>query len=284
MSCGIIVAIYNDCCVVGLWRFVLSAKSRKPLVSIVTPVHNGAAFVAETVRTVCEQTYSNWEWLIVDDKSDDDTLEVIRKVRADLKQKGLVSGDIRIIRLEKQSGAAKARNAGIKAAHGRFLAFLDADDLWERKKLATQVDFMLKKDCAFSFTGYEFADATGKPNGKVVRVPSEISYRQALRNTTIWTSTVMLDLDKLTIDDVLMPVIASEDTATWWNILKKVECAHGLDEVLSYYRRSGETLSSNKLVAISRIWNLYRKYEKLGLIQSSANFVGYAFNAVRRRV
>lgn len=250
-----------------------------PLVSIVTAVHNAESFFTETIRTVREQSYRNWEWIIVDDKSNDDTVTIINET---LKRTG--DKRIRLIKLDRNSGAAKARNAGIKAARGRFLAFLDADDLWEREKLARQVEFMREKDCAFSFTGYEFADAVGKPNGKVVRVPSEISYRQALRNTTIWTSTVMLDLDKLTIDDVLMPAVASEDTATWWNILKKVECAHGLDEVLSYYRRSGETLSSNKLVAISRIWNLYRKYEKLGLIQSSANFVGYAFNAVRRRV
>ena len=94
----------------------------------------------------------------------------------------------------------------------------------------------------------------------------------------------MFDMGKLTKEDVMMPEIASEDTATWWNILKRVDYAYGLDESLSYYRRSGETLSSNKLVAIRRIWNLYRKHEKLNIARSSVNFVGYAFNAVRRRV
>lgn len=254
-------------------------RSSMPLVSIVTPAHNVGEFFSETINTVCNQSYENWEWIIVDDGSEDNTSVIIKRA---IKEKR--EHDIRLIELKTCSGAANARNMGIKAVKGDYLCFLDADDLWKASKLEKQVKFMKNGSYAFSFTGYEFADAEGRPNGKKVSVPNKISYRQALRNTTIWTSTVMLDMKKLTKKDVLMPNIASEDTATWWNILHKVECAYGLNEVLSYYRRSSKTLSSNKLVAIRRIWNLYRKHERLGLVQSSVNFVGYAFNAVRRRV
>ena len=247
------------------------------LISIVTPVHNGERFINETIETVLNQTYGNWEWIIVDDGSEDGTVDMIEGAAE------WASSKIRLIRQE-NGGAAKARNVGIMEAKGEYLCFLDADDLWTRDKLEKQIKFMKDGGYSFSFTGYEFTDAEGRPNGKTVRVSSKISYKQALRNTTIWTSTVMFDMKKLSKEDVLMPDIASEDTATWWNVLRKVKYAYGLNETLSYYRRSGGTLSSNKLVAIQRIWNLYRKHEKLGLIQSSANFVGYAFNAVRRRV
>lgn len=258
-------------------------NTAKPLVSIVTPVHNGEAFIADTVRTVCSQTCNDWEWIVVDDNSSDQTLAKIEEAKKKIADRGLAMGDIRVIHLEKNGGAAKARNAGILASMGRFLCFIDADDLWKTNKLEKQVRFMAETGAAFSFTGYEFADAFGRPNGKVVSVPLTITYKQALKNTTIWTSTVMFDMRKLSKEDVLMPEIASEDTATWWKILKKINYAYGLNEALSYYRRSGKTLSSNKLIAIKRIWNLYRKQEKLNLAQSSTNFMGYAFNAVRRR-
>lgn len=251
-----------------------------PLASIVTAVHNAESFFAETIKTVREQSYRNWEWIIVDDESDDNTVAIINET---LKQTG--DKRIRLIKLDRNGGAAKARNAGIKAARGRFLAFLDADDLWAHDKLARQVDFMRENDCAFSFTGYEFADASGRPNGKVVPVPARISYKQALKNTTIWTSTVMFDMEKLAVDDVLMPdVRRGQDTATWWKVLKKIDLAYGLDEVLSYYRRSAGSLSSNKMTALKRTWNLYRNVEHLGILKSSYCFLIYCFNAVKRRV
>lgn len=244
---------------------------KSPLVSIIVPVHNSERFITETIKSVLAQTYKNWELILVNDCSTDNSMEVIKK---------FLSDKVRVINLEKNGGAAKARNRGIIEAKGEFICFLDADDLWREDKLEKQVKFMIEKDSTFSFTGYEFADKDGMPNRKIVRVPEKISYKQALKNTTIWTSTVMFDMKKLTKDDILMPNIASEDTATWWNVLKVASFADGLDENLSLYRRSGRTLSSNKLVAVKRIWMLYRKHEKLNLASSMANFVGYAFNAV----
>lgn len=252
-----------------------AVKNQGPLVSIVMPVHNGAEFIDDTIHSVLGQTYENWELLIVDDSSSDNTLEVIGQFSSE---------KIRLITCKKNGGAAKARNRGVRAAKGRYLCFLDADDLWQPDKLQRQIEFMKEKDCAFAYAGYVFADADGRPNGKVVRVPEEITYKQALKNTTIWTSTVMFDMKKLNKKDVEMPDVASEDTATWWKILKKVGSAYGLNEVMAIYRRGGKTLSSNKMVAIKRIWSLYRNSENLSVPMSSLNFVGWAFNAVRRRV
>ena len=253
-------------------------KSAKtvPLVSIVMPVFNKADFVGDAIRSIQNQTYKNQELIVIDDRSTDDTRKILRQFKD--------SDRIRIIFCKKNGGVAKARNRGIVEARGDFLCFIDADDLWEPDKISRQLEFMRKKNATFSFASYVFADANGVPNDKIVHVPATITYRQALKNTTIWTSTVMLDMTKLSKKDVEMPDVGSEDTATWWKVLKKVGKAYGLDEVMAIYRRSSGTLSSNKLVAVKRIWHLYRKSEGLNVIRSSTSFVGWAFNAVRRRV
>ena len=136
----------------------------------------------------------------------------------------------------------------------------------------------------FVFSGYEFADEAGRGTGKVVRVPQRLCYREALKNTTIFTSTVLFDTEKIPRELIRMPLVKSEDTATWWNILRNGHTAYGLDENLVLYRRSTNTLSSNKIEAIRRIWNLYRRVEKLSLPYSMYNFVFYAARAVLRRV
>ncbi|MCR5775218.1 MAG: glycosyltransferase, partial [Lachnospiraceae bacterium] len=191
---------------------------------------------------------------------------------------------IRVVKNKHQKGAAGARNTGIDEARGRYIAFIDSDDKWVGEKIEKQIDFMRKKDSAFSFTGYEFADEKCKGTGKIVRVPESISYKEALRNTTIFTSTVMFDMDRLSKEDIVFPYIASEDTANWWKILRNNGPASGLDEALTLYRRSAGTLSSNKLEAIKRVWALYRKSERLSVPYSLYCFAGYAFRAVKRRV
>ena len=157
--------------------------------------------------------------------------------------------------------------------------------MWDKYKLEKQVNFIKNNQCAFSFTGYEFADVNGKPTGKKVYIPHMISYRQALRNTTIWTSTVMFDMTILSKDDIYMPnVVRGQDTATWWKVLKKIKYAYGLNEILAFYRRSAGTLSSNKFIALKRTWNLYRNVEHLGFFYSLYNFCIYCFNAIKRRI
>ena len=244
-------------------------------VSIVVPVYNAADYISDTILSVMDQDHKDIELLLVDDSSTDQSAKVMEEY---------VSDKVRLLSNTEGKGAAGARNTGIKAATGRYLAFIDADDLWEKDKLSVQIEFMQKSSAAFSFTGYEFADSQGKGLGRKVRVPEKISYREALKNTTIFTSTVMFDMEKLSKDDVLMPDVLSEDTATWWKVLKKIPFAYGLDKSLTLYRRPENSLSSNKIEAVRRIWNLYRRVEHLNVVYSIYCFCFWAVRAVARRV
>ena len=249
------------------------------LVSIIVPVYNARKFIRETLDSVMAQTYPSWELLLIEDVSTDGTAAVIEEyVREKEEQR------IRLIRQPENRGAARARNRGLEEAKGRYIAYLDADDLWEPEKLQHQLLFMEKNEAAFCFTGYEFADECGVGTGKVVRVPETLNYRQALGNTTIFTTTVMFDTEKIPKEMLEMPVMKSEDTALWWRILRNGYTAYGLDENLVRYRRPGKSLSSNKLEAIRRIWNLYRRAEGMSIPASVWHFCFWALRAVKRRV
>jgi teichuronic acid biosynthesis glycosyltransferase TuaG len=249
------------------------------LISIIVPVYNVEKYIRETMECVRRQTYGAWELLLVEDCSSDGTVLEIKNYLEEKRE-----NRIRLIRQPFNGGAARARNRGLREAKGRYIAFLDADDLWAPGKLQRELAFMKEKDAAFVFTGYEFADEAGRGTGKVVRVPEKLTYRQALSNTTIFTTTVMFDTEKIGREQLEMPEIKSEDTALWFRVLRSGYTAYGLDENLVKYRRAGKTLSSNKLEAIRRIWNLYRKAEGLGIIVSAYHFCFWAFRAVKRRV
>ncbi len=251
------------------------------LVSIVIPVYNASRFISDTILSVKSQTYTNWELIAVDDGSTDNSLSIMQTLAEELNTE---RERFRIFELGGNQKAAKARNRGASEAKGRYLAFLDADDLWDPAKLEKQVAMMRDLDCAFSFTGYEFADEDGIGVQKIVHVPEKINYRKAVKNTTIFTSTVMFDLTKLSKEDIEMPDVPSEDTATWWKVLKKIPYAYGLDEDLTLYRRGGATLSSNKREAVRRTWNLYRNVEHFGIVRSAWCFCWYLFHAVMRRI
>lgn len=255
------------------------ASSKLPLVSIVTPVYNAAEFLPETIRTVLDQTYENWELIFVDDDSTDESVDVIKQARKKDKR-------IKIVKLEQNSGAAKARNAGTMEARGDYLAFLDADDLWVKDKLEKQVEFTMRGGHAFVYSSYQFASSGGAPISEPVVVPEDINYKKSLKNPIIWTSTVLLDLNQVPKELIMMPdVRRGQDAATWWQILRETGInAYGVQEPLAYYRRTKGTLSSNKLRASKRTWYLYRKVEKLGLVKSVYYFPFYAYNAVKKRM
>jgi teichuronic acid biosynthesis glycosyltransferase TuaG len=252
------------------------------MVSIVIPVYNAEKYIAATIKSVLSQTYSDWELILVDDGSTDESVARIAEVL--LLVPDQVRGRIQLICQEQNRGAAAARNAGLRAAKGRYLAFLDGDDLWLAEKLEKQLAFMERTGAAFSFTGYEFGDENACGSGKVVHVPPTLSYRQALSRTVISTITVLFDLTAIGKELLEMPAIKSEDTATWWRILKSGHTAYGLDEVTAIYRRYPRSLSADKLEAVRRIWNLYRRQEGLGLLYSTWNFVFWAVRATLRRV
>lgn len=249
------------------------------MVSIIVPVYNVEKYLSQTITMVKKQTYADWELLLVDDHSEDGSVKTIEE---SLLQEP--DGRIRLIRQPKNLGAAAARNRGLKEARGRYIAFLDADDVWLEGKLEAQLRFMEEKQAGFVFSAYEFGDDQARPTGKVVQVPPALKYRQALSRTVIFTSTVLLDRDRIPKELILMPPVPSEDSATWWQILRAGHVAYGMDEVLVIYRRPAKSLSSNKLTAIKRIWFLYRRVEKLSLPASCCCFVGWAFRATMRRI
>ncbi len=256
-----------------------AAAGQDGLISIIVPVYNVKKYILETIDCVCRQTYENWELLLVEDGSTDGTDRLLQEYVA-------AGGDgrVRLIVSGVNEGAARARNRGLAQAAGRYIAYLDADDLWEPLKLERELAFMKEKRAAFAFTGYEFADENGRGMGRIVHVPERLTYRQALKNTTIFTTTVMFDTALIPKELLAMPEVKSEDTALWWKVLRRGYVAYGLDENLVKYRRPGKSLSSNKLEAMRRIWHLYRREEGLGVLSSAWNFCFWAARAVLRRV
>lgn len=249
------------------------------LVSIIVPVYNVEKYIEETMDCVRAQTYPEWELLLVEDGGSDRSAEVIAEYVERTRDER-----IRLIRQPSNMGAARARNRGLLEARGRYIAYLDADDLWVPEKLERELAFMKEKAAAFVFTGYEFADENGRGTGRIVRVPETLTYKEALKNTTIFTTTVMFDTERVAKELLEMPIIKSEDTALWWKVLRNGYVAYGLDENLVKYRRVDNSLSSNKIEALRRIWNLYRKSEGMSVASSAWHFCFWVVSTVKRRV
>lgn len=254
---------------------IIQENNRKsPLVSIIIPVYNAEKYILGTVEGVLSQTFQDFECILVDNGSTDESVNLIKSVE-----------DSRVRLLScKEKGAACARNAGVREAKGRYIAYLDSDDIWAPEKLEKTIDFSKKEDAAFVFTAYEFADIEGNGTGKIVHVPDQITYKEALSRTVIFTSTVVFDLTKLSKEEIMMPEVKSEDTALWWKVLKTGIVARGLDENLVKYRTGGKSLSSNKFIAIKRIWALYGMQGDLNFFQKAFYFCGWAWRAVVRRI
>lgn len=251
---------------------------RTERVSIVVPVYNAAAYLKETVEMVKRQSFTDWELILVDDHSTDGSGKVMEALAAE---------ETRIVLLQQAEGvkgAANARNLGTRQASGRYIAFLDADDVWKQDKLAKELAFMEEKNAAFVFCAYEFGDEAAAGTGRIVHVPKQLTYQRALSRTVIFTSTVLFDLTKIEKKLLYMPDVKSEDTATWWQVLCAGYTAYGLDENLVVYRRPKKSLSSNKAAAIGRIWNLYRRQEGLSAVKSAWLLCFWALRATLRRL
>lgn len=253
-------------------------KYQENLVSIITPVYNCEKLLPKTIECVMNQTYKNWELLLVDDCTQDNSAKVIKEyIKKDKR--------IKYFKLEENSGAAIARNKALKESNGRFIAYLDADDLWKKEKLENQVKFMLDNNYAFTCTDYEKIDEDGNSLNKVIKIPAKVNYSLFLRNTIIQTVGVMVDTNLVEKDLLVMPNIRRrQDAATWCQLLKNGYDCYECPENLSYYRVVSNSLSSNKFKAVKMNWYWYRKIEKLPLWKACYCFIGYAFNAVKKRI
>lgn len=244
------------------------------LVSIITPMYNAEKFIAKTIESVQAQTYQNWEMLIVDDVSTDQSAQIVQRYATE-------DSRIRYLRHEKNTGVTRARNMALKAAQGRYVAFLDSDDLWKTEKLEKQLTLMQRKNIAFCYCACEVIDENGDKTGQVRYIPETLNYQKLLKGNAIACLTVILD--KEIVGNIKMPEIPHEDYAAWLDILKKGITAYGINEVLAEYRVNRHSLSGNKLRAAKWTWDIYRKQQKLGVMKSCYCFVCYIIAAVLKR-
>lgn len=263
-------------------RHLPSDSSRNPayiardeLVSIITPAYRCAGVVDETIKSVIAQTYPNWEMLIAEDCSPDTTREVVERwTRVDQR--------IKLIKLDRNGGPALARNAALERAEGRWIAFLDSDDLWLPQKLEQCLEFARKRDAAFVFTGFRRIPSAGGEPGRYIGVPATLSYRQLLGNTAIATSTVMLDTART--GRIRMRKTYYDDFDCWLQILKKGITAHGLDADLMRYRMMEKSVSRNKGKSALKVWRAYRDLEELSMPLSVWYFTQYAVRGLLKYI
>ena len=243
---------------------------------IIMPVYNCEKYIKKAIESVKKQTNKNWRLIIIDDSSTDNTIQEINNSIKNIKEKVL------LIKSNEHNGVAKTRNIGIKESTNKYIAFLDADDKWKEDKLEKQIKFMKNNKYNFTYTQYTYLK--DKKEKQVKTFPNNLNYKQALKNTYILTSTVVIDTTQIPKECIYMPNIESEDTATWWNILKKGYIAKGLKENLTIYRITKKGLSSNKFKNLKRTWNLYRKQEKISFIKTIYYFTNYIINAIKKRI
>lgn len=242
------------------------------LISIITPAYNAEKHISDTILSIQRQTYKNWELLISNDCSKDRTADIVC---------AFASKDprIKLINAKENGGVAKARNLAIEQSKGKYIAFVDADDLWLPDKLEKQISFMKNRNAAFSFTSYELIDDTGQKIGKYVQSKPIMRHQDILKNTIIGCLTVMVDVEKT--GPFKIPILKhTEDNMAWYEILKRGFLGYGMPEVLSQYRISSNSLTSNKLKSAKLQWRTYRDYCKFGILKSMYYFSCYAVNAV----
>jgi teichuronic acid biosynthesis glycosyltransferase TuaG len=230
------------------------------IVSIITPSYNSEKFIRDTIESVLFQTYKNWEMIIVDDVSPDNSNEIIEKYSKK-------DSRIKLIKLEKNSGPAVARNRAIQEAKGRYIAFLDADDLWKPEKLEKQIKFMEEKNCALSYSTYETMSEEGVLQNKYINPPLKISYKDLLKSNYIGCLTAIYDTQK--IGKVYMPNISKrQDYGLWLKILRKTHFAYGMDESLAVYRIRSNSVSSNKFKLLKFNYKLFKEHEGFSTLKS----------------
>lgn len=244
------------------------------LVSIITPVYNAEEFIVQTIESVQAQTYSDWELLLIDDCSTDSSAELIKSFTDN-------DNRIRYVKLNKNSGAAVTRNTGLAMAKGRYIAFLDSDDIWKPDKIERQLKLMKQKKTPFSYTAIEMIDENSNLIKGKRRVKETCEYKYLLHNTIIATSSVIIDRNVL--GDFRMPLRrGGQDYATWLSLLRNGTVACGIDEALVKYRVASGSLSSNKFKSIIQVWEIQTQDEKINKVSAAINVMKFGLNALKK--
>lgn len=244
-----------------------------PLVSIITPCFNAEDFIEETILSIQNQSFTNWEWFIIDDFSKDNSVSIIS---------GYAQNDVRIklLTLTKNSGVAIARNMGIALAKGNYMAFIDADDVWKPQFLAENVSRITQSE-GFLCASYEMYDAQLKLKLGELIVPKYATYSSILKTNTIGSLTAFIDISRLGKE--FMPEIKyRQDMGLWLKYLKKINRAEGIQENLAVYRIRKQSLSNNKINLLKHQWSFYRDVENLSILKSSYYFSLWMYYGLKK--
>lgn len=230
------------------------------LVSIITPTYNSEKFITETIQSVQNQTYTNWEMVIVDDCSTDKTVAIIQQYMEE-------DHRIHLIRLNKNSGASKARNEAIKVVKGDFMTFLDADDIWFPEFIENSIQTIKNTGIPFVFSSYKRANEKLELVYSDFIVPQKVTYTDILKTNSISCLTAFIDVKKLGIK--FMPDIRKrQDMGLWLKYLKEIPFAYGVQEPKAIYRIRENSLSRNKKALLKYQWQFYRQVEKISILKS----------------
>ena len=239
------------------------------LVSIITPSYNSEKFIVATIDSVRNQTYRHWEMIIVDDCSNDETTAIVEEI---IKSENR----IRLVKLAENSGAGVARNRAIKEANGRFIAFLDADDLWKPEKLEKQVSFLLSEDQAFTFSFYEWIDENGDSLHKIIEAPLKLTYNQLFWSNLVGNLTGIYDAQKLGKIEI-SSLRKRQDWMVWLTILKQLKTAKPIPESLAYYRVRQDSISASKWSLVKHNYKVYRIFHKKNAAVAGFLMIGFLF-------
>ena len=232
------------------------------LVSIITPMYNSENFIEDTIQSVIKQTYERWEMLIIDDGSIDNSIEKVNRYAINDKR-------IKLVIKEKNQGAALARNLGIKEATGRYIAFLDSDDLWVPTKLEDQITFMKENKVALSYSSYEKIDEFGNHLKDVIIMNTKPTYHDLLKSNYIGCLTAIIDLKLMNKKKPYMPNIKTRhDHGLWLSVLHEGFKVLGYNKILAKYRHRSGSISFSKVKSAYYQWKLYREIEKINLFYS----------------
>ena len=248
------------------------------LVSIITPMFNSSKYIEETLKSVINQTYKNWELFIIDDGSSDNCVELVN---------GFKNFDdrIKLITNEINQGAAKSRNIGIRKANGRYIAFLDSDDLWVPTKLEEQISFMSKNQLALSYSSYEKIDEFGNHIKNINVVNTQTTYHNLLKSNYIGCLTAMIDLKMMEQKKIYMPIIKTRhDHGLWLAIVKRGFNVSGNPKILAKYRYREGSISFSKFKSGYYQWKLYRDIEKINLLSSIYYMISWAWYGSLKRI
>ena len=243
---------------------------RGDLVSVIMPAFNSEDYILESIYSVINQTYVNWELLVIDDKSSDGTVNLVEKNFENEVR-------IKVLSAKVNGGPGIARNIGIASAKGRWLAFLDSDDIWDHKKLEIQIDYQEKNSAALTYTAFRRFKDRNKP-GRLIKVPSSLNYFQSLGNTAIPTSTVIIDRKKVL--NFQMTETVCDDFVSWVKIIENHSPALGINKDFMRYRVLPNSVSRRKLRNALIVWKTYREDFGFNWIKSLFFFAQYATYAL----